>query len=45
MKINSKRIDIKLIRDILIRENIFLNELFSVVPVPVREQEEEGEGK
>lgn len=42
MKDNLRKLDNKLVQSILIRENKFLSELFSIVPVPSHEQEEEG---
>lgn len=42
MKTNTKKIDAKLVQNILVRENKFLNDLFSIVPVPTHEEEEEG---
>lgn len=42
MKNNTKKLDTKLVENILVRENKFLSELFSIVPVPTHEQEEEG---
>lgn len=45
MKSHSININTKFIENILIRENKFLNDLFSVVPVPVHETEEVEAGK
>lgn len=42
MKDHPKKIDVKLVKQILIAENKFLNDLFSIVPVPSHAEEQEG---
>lgn len=43
MKGNLKKLDTKQIQSILVRENKFLSDLFSIIPVPTHEEEGEEE--